>query len=75
MNVTDPRGTAGFTKILQPTIKFGATTHVPAIRSSSVQQPFEPVTFAEVQRVVDALNTPDANSTPRPRGLIVNTFV
>ncbi len=75
MNVTDPRGIAGFSEILQPSIKFGATTHVPAIRSSSVQKPFEPVTFAEVRRVVDALNTPDANSVPRLRGLIVNTFV
>ena len=74
MNVADPRGTAGFFSILQPSIKFGATTHVPAIRSSGVQKPFDPVTFAEVRRVVDGLNIPDAKPSPRPLGLIVDTF-
>lgn len=72
MNVAGPRGTAGFFSILQPSIKFGATAQAPAIRSSSVQKPFEPVTFADVRRVVDGLNTPDAKPTFHPRGLIVD---
>ena len=74
MKVADPLGIAGLTGILQPSIKFGATTHVSAIRSSSVQKPFEPVTFADVRRVVDGLNISDAEPTPRPLGLIVDTF-
>ena len=74
MKVADPLGIAGLSGILQPSIKFGANTHVPAIRSSSVKKPFVPVTFADVRRVVDGLNIPDAEPTLRPRGLIVDTL-
>jgi hypothetical protein len=74
MNVADPGGIAGFFNILQPSTKFGATTHVPAIRSPGVQKPFEAATFADVRRVVDGLNIPDAEPARRPRGFIVDTL-
>ena len=74
MNVTDPRGVAGFFNVSALRTPLDAIAPVPAVRSTVALRPPDPVTVADVRRVIGSLRTPEIEAAPGQRGTIIDTL-